>query len=360
MGGQTIKLSKAKFAKAKGDKPRDIYDSYKTMFQYFVDEAKNTIARVPEFTFETFTAEYFVSRDKGDIISQMEDEVKKLKQEGRISTAKTFECTISSLKEFTGKDKLKFKEVTPSFLKKYEQWMLSPRTITWKTKDKESKSREKVNSVTTIGIYLRNVRTIFNANRGIIKGLTSPFGKGRYQIPKGKNIKKALTMDQVSRIAAYNAIETFERRSRDYWLFSYLCNGINIKDIARLKYSDIKTDSEGNAKIVLIRAKTSATVTEQEPIDIPVIRPIGKIIDLWGNKPASANQYIFPILVTGITPEDEYRAIQQTVQTINRNMKRICRSLELGPVTTCDGLKKLDRNFVILKFLSYEKIKKNI
>lgn len=33
---------------------------------------------------------------------------------------------------------------------------------------------------------------------------------------------------------------------------------------------------------------------------------------------------------------------------------------KLPPYEECDGLEKLDRNFVTLKFLSYEKIKKNL
>ena len=160
-----------------------------------------------------------------------------------------------------------------------------------------------------------------------------PFGKsnqGLYAIPKGKNVKKALTQADVAKIASYSAAKgTLEQKSRDYWLFSYLCNGINIKDMARLKYANIKGE-----KITLIRAKTAESVDEETTIDIMITRQIGRIIDLHGNKPGTSDQYIFPILYQGITPEDEYRLIQQTVRNINDNMTNICSELKIDRATT--------------------------
>ncbi len=69
--------------------------------------------------------------------------------------------------------------------------MLTPRVIKWKTKADKDKERTKTNIRTTVGIYLRNVRTIFNEVKPV--GIPYPFGKtkqGLYQIPKGKNTKK--------------------------------------------------------------------------------------------------------------------------------------------------------------------------
>ena len=35
-----------------------------------------------------------------------------------------------------------------------------------------------------------------------------------------------------------------------------------------------------------------------------------------------------------MTPEEEYRAVQQTVQTINKNLTKICNALEIDKATT--------------------------
>jgi integrase len=311
-------MNEDEFNKVQGTKPRGIYDSYKTYFKELQDKARNTISELPQFSFELFEQEHFTNRDKNDLFAQMEAAAKRLRAEGRISTAVSFECGIKSLKQFIGKDKLPFKAVNVPFLKKYEKWMIE----------------EKSNTYTTVGIYIRNVRTMFNEVK--IKGLVYPFGRsknGLYQIPKGRNIKKALTQKQVSTIAEFQCIGNFETRSRDLWLFSYLANGINVKDIARLKYSDIVTDSDG-ARIQLIRAKTAASVEERQHIEIIITRQLGRIIDKWGSKPPEPDNFIFPILTKGMTPADEYRAIQQAVQTINKNMKRICADLNIDPVTT--------------------------
>ncbi len=347
VAGQSIRMTKEDFNKVTGKEEvakiiegkevklknikssltRETITNFRTLFQSFEEEARNTISGITDFSFELFASEHFTNRDKKDLFAQMATTAKRLRTEGRISTAITFECALNSLRSYTGKDKLPFESITVSFLKKYQEWMTAPII-----KDAKVISG---NSLTTVGMYLRNVRTMFNEAN--LKGLVYPFGRGKnglYQIPKGRNVKKALTQQQVASIAAYNCAGTYEHRSRDLWLFSYLCNGINIKDIARLIYSSIIKDSDGNAKISLIRAKTAESVDNTQPIEIIVTKQIGRIIDKWGNKPASPNQYIFPILSPGMSPELEYRAIQQAVQTINKNMKRICEDMEMDPVTT--------------------------
>ena len=99
--------------------------------------------------------------------------------------------------------------------------------------------------------------------------------------------------------------------------------------MARLKYSNIDGD-----KIILVRAKTSDRVQEQTSINIPITLNIQSIIDRWGIKPALPDQYVFDILKDGMTPQDEYRAVRQAYQTINKNMTRICKQLEIDRATT--------------------------
>jgi integrase len=325
--GKTITMTSAEFKKATGTKPGK-FEVLSLHFAKIKTQARDVIKGMSNFTFEGFEAEFFCSpTDKDDLFSILQSTGKKLREEGRIGTAVSFECGLKSLKEFTGKEKFPFDRVTVKFLKDYEKWMLTPR----ERKSKKGKTTLRENSRTTVGIYLRNVRTAFNHVNPV--GILYPFGKsknGLYSIPKGKNTKKALTQADIAKIAAYQAASgTIEERSRDYWLFSYLCNGINIKDMARLKYANIRGD-----KITLIRAKTADTVEDETSIEIIITRQIGRIIDTWGNKPATPDQYIFPILNSEMTAEDEYRAIQQAVQTINKNMENICSEIKIDRVTT--------------------------
>jgi integrase/recombinase XerD len=322
--GQTIALTAAEFKKATGGHPSK-FEVLDLHFAEIKTHARNIIKGMGIFTFDGFETLFFSTpSDNGDLFSVLETRGKEMRSEGRISTAVTFECGLKSLKEFTGKEKFPFERVTVKFLKEYEKWMLTPRVI-------PGKKRVKGNSRTTVGIYLRNVRTVFNQVKPV--GVLYPFGKskyGLYSIPKGKNTKKALTQADIAKIASYlTGKGAIEERSRDYWLFSYLCNGINIKDMARLKYANINGD-----KITLIRAKTADTVEDETTIEIMITKQIGRILDRWGNKPANRDEYIFPILFAGMTPEDEYRAIQRAVHTINKNMTNICKEIGIDRVTT--------------------------
>ena len=303
-------MTKKEFTKARNPSARE---PYKTMFSHLNELeniARQVISTLPTFSFTLFEQKYYEKpANKRDLLYDLNKTAQRLRQEGRISTAVSFECAYNSIKKFLGKDRLGYDKTTIQFLNNYEKWMI-----------KEG------NSLTTVGIYLRNVRRAYlKAEKdGFVKTGTSPFGKEKYQIPRGRNIKKALKFEEVKRIADYKALDgSNEQRYRDYWLFSYLCNGINIKDMARLKYRNIEGDI-----IVLTRAKTQRE-TRHNPriITIVIIPQIGKIIDRWSNKPDIDDQYVLPILSKGMTPEKEYKAIQQTTKMINKYIKDIAEAV---------------------------------
>jgi len=158
-----------------------------------------------------------------------------------------------------------------------------------------------------------------------------PFGKGKFEIPAGSNVKKALTVSEVGKIYNYPSLNgSSEERARDLWIFSYLCNGINVKDIARMKFKNIDRDS-----IVFVRAKTERKQRQnQKSIVVPLTPEIKRIIKRSGNKPTSKEQYVFPILREGLTPEKERALIQQATKTINKYIKRIVTDLKIKKEVT--------------------------
>ncbi|MDL2319717.1 phage integrase SAM-like domain-containing protein [Alistipes sp. OttesenSCG-928-B03] len=153
-----------------------------------------------------------------DVFQQYSD---KLKEEGRMSTYDTYIYTMNSMKQF--KPELTFDEVTVDFLKGYENYMIK---------------NEK--SLSTIGIYLRNMRAIMNIARRskIISDENYPFGaaKDKYSIPQGCKIKKALEDEDLSKIINHKSKSSIEVWALDMWLFSFYCNGMNTADIFNLKY----------------------------------------------------------------------------------------------------------------------------
>ena len=110
----------------------------------------------------------------------------------------------------------------------------------------------------------------------------------------------ALTLEQIGQIARYEDGNEATAKYRDYWLFLYLCNGINVADFIRLKFKNIE-----NGEICFTRQKTERTSREEKTIRAIVTPPMQAVIDRWGNPP-KADNYIFPIL-TG--KEDAFRLL---------------------------------------------------
>ena len=242
--------------------------------------------------------------------------IKKLLREGRISTSMNYHSSYVSLKKFRGN--VRFAEITVSYLNEYESWL-----------------RNQGISKTTVGMYLRPLRSIFNEaiEEGIIKREKYyPFGRRRYCIPASKNIKKALDLDDIKKIYYYKCdpkIES-EQRAKDYWLFSYFGNGMNAKDIACLKYRNINNDY-----LIFERSETERAMrNDPKPITVFLTDDMKVIIEKWGNKDRSPNNFIFPVLDAGITPLRQYELVQLFVRFINDWMKHILKNLGIDKKAT--------------------------
>lgn len=242
--------------------------------------------------------------------------IKKVLREGRISTGMYYHCSYISLKKFRGN--IHFKEITVSFLYEYENWLASKNI-----------------SKTTIGMYLRPLRTIFNEaiENGIIKKEKCyPFGRRKYRIPASKNTKKALDLNDIQKIYYYKCDpkNESEKKAKDYWLFSYFGNGMNPKDIGCLKYKNIHDEY-----LVFERSKTERAMrSDPKPITVFINDDMKAIIERWGNKDKSPNNYIFPVMEMGISPLRQYELIQLFVSFINDWMRHILKNLGIDKKAT--------------------------
>ncbi len=312
--GISKELTEEQFSKLYSSKLRD--ENLKDIRLYcdaIKQKAEEVTDKIETFTFDKFKDAFFVNHEEeaktNDVYKNIEVYINQLQEEGRVSTASSYQCTLNSLKKF--RKKLTFDDITVKFLNDYEKWMLA-----------------QDNTSTTIGIYLRSLRAIYNQaiDNGIITKEGYPFKKNKFQIPKGNNIKKALTLEEVSRIFKYPTIEfTPEDKAKDFWCFSYLCNGLNVKDIARLKFKNIDGD-----KIMFVRAKTERTSkSNQKEISIYMSPEAKEIFEKWKNKDIKPENYIFPILEFNITPQKERDLIQNITKLINKYMKRIASEVEI-------------------------------
>ncbi len=301
-------FEKATQAKRKTESERTIYNK----IHAFERKAIETVEKLPVFTFIKFEDIYLTNRDAADTVNVAFDRyIDELKSQQRIGTAVSYETAKNSINEFA--PKLKFADITPLFLQRYENWML-----------KQGKSK------TTVGIYLRSLRTIFN--RANIDKSLYPFGEGRgkYSIPTGRNIKKALTLEEVAMIFNYEAEpNSMEEMARDYWVFLYLCNGMNVKDLCLLKWKNIEGDI-----LTFERAKTKRSKKENQNIIVSLKPEAMAIIRKWGVISINPENYIFPHIQKGMTAIREREVYQQVTKNINKYMKRIAAKLEIKKEVT--------------------------
>lgn len=295
-------------AKRRSDVDKTTYNKIHA-FEY---KAIQAVESLEVFTFDKFEDIYLENREASDTIAYGFDKyIKELKEEDRIGTAVSYEVAKNSLESF--RKGLKFADITNALLKKYESWML-----------------ENERSYTTIGIYLRSLRAVFN--RAKIDRSLYPFGEGRgkYSIPIGSNIKKALNLAEIAQIFHYTPeLNSSEEMARDYWIFIYLCNGLNVKDLCLLKRRNI----EGNT-LKFERAKTKRSKKGSEEIVVSLKPEALAIIKKWGQPSLSPESFVFPHLQNGISAERERQLVQQLTKTVNKFMKRIATNLEINKDVT--------------------------
>ena len=300
-------LRPEEFEKVYSRRSHGEYKKLQMVFNEIEAEARRVIEKMDPFSFDGFTRRFLKrSGDANDLFFAFDKQISLLKEMGRINSAFDYEGAKKSLKKYWKKEKLLFEDVTPAFLRKFEQHLL-----------------EKGASPTTVSMRTRCIRRLFNLaiKEKDIDPELYPFGDpeaGYYRPPQHKNIKKALSKEDIKKIYEYRPLEgTPEHFYRDLWLFSYLCNGINIADICRLKYKHLDGDS-----IIFIRHKTAHNRIIK-PVVVPLIQPIKEIIERWGNKPALKENFVFPLLSEEMDEEAVVRKIKSTTRMLNTHINRI-------------------------------------
>jgi integrase len=263
----------------------------------------------------------------------IEEKIAELRKAARIGTMESYISTLTNLKKFKA-DGTTVDRITVEWLKRFEEFM--------------SRSR----SVTTIGINMRNIRAIMNGaiKDGYVKQSQYPFGVGKYEIKTGEGIKKALSAEQIKKIKKFHCTNDTLMMFRDIWLFIYYCNGINIADLIKLKYSSI-VDGE----IIFIREKTKRTTRNTRYIRATVTDDMQRIIDRWGNEPLPDN-HIFSLVEHTDNPQLAMDRKKWFTKNFNQHLKMIAVAVGLDNLTSYVARHSyatvLKRNNVNIAFIS--------
>ncbi len=278
--------------------------------QALLNRAEDVAYGMEKFDFDIFETLLYDSEYESLPLGKLFDEViAKLQRSGRHGTAESYRAAKKSFLAFYG-EKVSLTEITPEKLEEYESSMLS-----------EEKSP------TTVGVYMRNLRAIFNSHidkKTIDKDLY-PFGRNRYMIPQAKNTKKALSREQLRALAEAKNLTKEQEKARDFFLLSFHLAGINMKDLLHLKHSDLQ-----DGKIVFYRAKTSKTKSTRKPIVTYLNVSASDLIAKY----CSDGGYLFPVLSESDSSREKHNKVKRFTRFVNQHLQVLCLSNGLPPIST--------------------------
>lgn len=220
--------------------------------QSLLEKAKEIVERIlvlnDDFDFDLFSKEFSESsptQSGENFITFWESVINELRAEKRLGTAASYENALNKFRKFMKDRPIPIRLITQHTFEKFRIFMVN--------------SGQSVNGV---GIYLRSMSAVYG--RAIARRLVKPEADPRagFKIKAAKTPKKAITQEEMRRLAELDLSENpFVEESRDMFLFSYYCQGMNFKDMCllswdknivgdRLLYSRGKTMDFFNIKII--------------------------------------------------------------------------------------------------------------
>jgi len=307
--------SEEEWKKSKADRVKDeLVKELRTKKHALISAAETILNEMPVFSFIEFERLMFKKKEEAPpeaaftLKDWFEKYIRQLEQQGREGTRSSYNTTLNSIVAFHGQHHLRLQDIDTQFLEAYEAWM----TAAGK-------------SPSTQGIYLRQLRAIFNQaiKAGALSPSQYPF-KG-FSVPAARNVKKALSDSDLKKLLAYVPSNPLTQKAHDFWRLSYLCNGMNMVDVLNLKKSDIS-----GTHMQFFRQKTKRTKKKDlRPIKVYLSPDAIHII----NRYRSHNQdspLLFPMLEGTDSPKTEKQRCQRFIKMVNSGLKEIAQELELG------------------------------
>jgi len=245
------------------------------------------------------------------------------KERGQVSTYNLYRDTSNAItrygtsqakeRGYSHEGTIALGQITPEFLHGFEGFMVD-RGCTYNT----------------IGIYTRNIRTMFNfaISKELIQRDRYPFGKSKYMTPSERGKNKALNIQQKDLFINYKA-EGELKKYHDFCKLSLFCFGMNFSDLARLRWKNFDW-----VRIRTYRKKTVSTRVVKEKLDIPVTPEIKEIVTNYAVRSLDLEAFVFSILEKGLTPFQEKNRINDFIKKTNKALVKICDDLGLPKITT--------------------------
>jgi integrase len=319
-----LKFTRAEFKEIQGkSKPRyfkkaDIQRINKQLDDV-AEEYKRIIDEMSVFTFDLFQNELDKMEEKYslELFHLLEKEEKARRSLEQISSANQYKAAKRSIKKLLGREEILMIDVTPSLLRDYE-----------------AEARKNNLSSTTINMYLRTVRYVFNycINNGYLDRTLYPFGKRepKYVLPKGNVREMALEVSDMEIFK--NARPEIGKNGKgkndqfylDLFLFSYYTFGMNIIDILLLTKGMVYND-------FIDTARTKTKIHNPMNLKLPIRPETQKIMDKYMS---DKSEFIFGVLKGNETTTQLKERSKAYVKRINRVLKAICKKHNISKHVT--------------------------
>lgn len=281
-------------------------------------KAADVATKIIPFDFAVFEKKlYSKQSSESDVFYQYDQYIQKLKEEGAIKTASNYECSKKALIKFQEYKKIKqpelldFRSINVQYLYDFEKYFLDV----------------KLGSISTVGSYTRTLKAIYNIaiKNDNISESYYPFAKGKYVTPSSSKVKKALTKEQLDILYNSTPLTPQQEIAKDFWFFSYMCNGMNVKDICLLRNENIDGDILQFNRIKIQKSKR----TNKRPIVIYLNDEAKKILLKYSIKSTLKRDFVFGKISDNMTPDEQRSAIDAFNRFISQHIKKLAVSVGL-------------------------------
>ncbi len=315
MYSTNYKMTPEEFELTRSKKPKGKYIEISIELNKLLARAIDVAEKLIPFTFEMFEKEMFSEpKNRINVFDAYQIAIDENRTHGHVGNADNYQNSLNSIKKFIKEELLKksntllFTEITPVWLQRYEEYM-----------------KKNGKSTTTISMYVRALRAIFNSaiSNGDISSKIYPFGKEKtkYKVSSVRKVKKNLKQSDLKKL--FEATGSPEQeRARDFFFFSYNCSGMNFKDIANLTYGQI----DGN-RLKFFRKKTENTSSEQTEISVYLTPFAHEVINKYGSQDKSSGTLIFDIIRKDMSAVDKQKAVKNFTRSVNQGLKKLAKKV---------------------------------
>lgn len=300
---------------AKNNAPRKAHPQRKEL-ELKIDLKKNEVKKLlldmenekQDFSLDEFGHKYKASTKRTTFFSYLNEIIDELTKEGRIGYAVSHKDLRRVLLAFRDGRDFQFSDIDQAFLRKFEQ-----------------DCRVRHFKENTMGVYFRTLRAVYNKaiKDGYAKKASYPFDGFKVARLKNDTKKRAIRKEDVKKIEALQ-LTAYSRlfHSRNFFLFSYYCSGINFVDVAKLQWSNFKEQGD---KVMLsyVRSKTDKLFL------IQLLAPAIEIYNYY--KANKTGDYVFPYLDKDKhnTPVSIDNRLKKTKTQTNQDLKELAQQAEI-------------------------------